>query len=102
MLGDIVQTTNGAFLYQTAMTAAILSTPDSNNELMVTVWHATSGARDQIIGSIFSRDGTLVSGSQPFAVSDLARVDNPTISKKITVLGMNSPLKIVAAYINCN
>ena len=102
MLGDIVQTTNGAFLYQTAMTAAILSTPDLNNELMVTVWHATSGARDQIIGSIFSRDGTLVSGSQPFAVSDLARVDNPTISKKITVLGMNSPLKIVAADINCN
>jgi len=93
-LGQIVQVSQGSYLYQTALTAAKFKN-SNNDELMVTVWHATNGnpTYDQLIGSIFSKNGKLVSGNNPFGVSNLARQSNPTISKRITVSG-NYPLQL--------
>jgi hypothetical protein len=88
-LGQTTSAPPGSFTSQTALTATkILSS--SNEELLVTVWHVTSGGVDQVVGAIYSRNGTLISGSQPFRVSDVVRSGSPIIAKRITIQGKDS------------
>eukprot|EP00029_Vermamoeba_vermiformis_P006808 TRINITY_DN2774_c0_g1_i1.p1 TRINITY_DN2774_c0_g1~~TRINITY_DN2774_c0_g1_i1.p1 ORF type:complete len:863 (+),score=136.33 TRINITY_DN2774_c0_g1_i1:60-2648(+) len=93
-LGQTTSAPSGSFASQTALTATkILSS--SNEELLVTVWHVTSGGVDQIVGAIYSRNGTLISGSQPFRVSDFARSGSPIIAKRITIQAISNGFVVI-------